>query len=143
EVLRDADTAVYRAKSQGRAATEIFDPSMRERAQMLMRIESALSRALERSEFAVYYQPILSLETGTISGCEALVRWMQPERGLISPAEFIPIAEETGAIVPIGAWVLEEACIRARAWGKACRGGEPPTVSVNLSAKQFRQRDLY
>ena len=143
EVFRDADTALYRAKGLGRGRTEIFDPSMGERARLLMRVESEIGLALERGEFVVYYQPILSLETGIITSCEALVRWKHPERGLIPPVEFIPVAEETGAIVQIGTWVLREACLRAQSWVELGGDGGSPTIAVNLSAKQFRQQDLY
>jgi len=143
EVFRDADTALYRAKSLGRSRTMIFESSMGASAQALMRTESELGRALERREFVLFYQPILALATGVITGCEALVRWMHPDRGLVMPGQFIPVAEETGAIVPIGVWALREACARGRFWADLWGSESSPVVSVNLSARQFRQPDLY
>ena len=143
EVFRDADTALYRAKSLGRSRTMIFESSMGASAQALMRTESELGRALERGEFVLFYQPILALATGVITGCEALVRWMHPDRGLVLPGQFIPVAEETGAIVPIGVWALREACARGRLWADLWGSESSPVVSVNLSARQFRQPDLY
>ncbi|MGH9902118.1 MAG: putative bifunctional diguanylate cyclase/phosphodiesterase, partial [Pyrinomonadaceae bacterium] len=109
DVLRDADTATYRAKEGGRARHEVFDRTMHVRAVSLLRIENDLRVALERGEFVNYYQPVFSLKTGQLVGFEALVRWQHPERGMVSPAEFIPVAEETGMIVPLGLCVLEEA----------------------------------
>lgn len=141
-VLRDADTAMYRAKALGKARCEVFDTEMRDRAVARLRIENDLRRAIERDEFIVHYQPIVTLTDEQLNGFEALVRWRHPERGLVSPAEFIPVAEETGAILPIGWWVLREACRQMRVWQSAFGGGVPLTVSVNLSGKQFLQPDL-
>jgi len=142
DTLRDADTAMYRAKSQGRARHEVFDRIMYEQAVALLQVETDLRRAIDRQELRVYYQPIVSLATCKISGFEALVRWQHPERGLISPSDFIPVAEETGLIIPLGAWVLREACRQTRIWQKQLPSHHPLTISVNLSGKQFSQSDL-
>jgi diguanylate cyclase (GGDEF)-like protein/PAS domain S-box-containing protein len=142
EILRDADTAMYRAKEQGKGRYEVFDKLMHARAISRLQLETDLRRALEREEFEVHYQPILTLADARISGFEALVRWRHPERGLVSPADFIPVAEDTELIIPLGAWVLREACQQARAWQLAYPSQEPLTISVNLSGKQFKQPDL-
>ncbi|MCA1849750.1 MAG: GGDEF domain-containing phosphodiesterase, partial [Acidobacteria bacterium] len=142
DCLRDADTAMYRAKALGKARHEIFDRSMHERVMALLRLETDLRRALEREEFRLYYQPIVALETGQITGFEALVRWQHPERGLVPPVEFIAVAEETGLIIPIGRWILHEACRQMRAWQAQFSATPPLAVSVNLSSKQFSQPDL-
>jgi len=142
DVLRDADTAMYRAKERGKARYELFDNEMHTRAISLMRTESELRRAMERQELPVFYQPIISLRTGELAGFEALVRWQHPRRGLISPSEFLPIAEETGLIVQIGKWVLEEACTQMCAWQSQSLAPKNLTLSVNLSAKQLTQSDL-
>ena len=142
EVLRDADIAMYRAKEQGRGQYEVFDKLMHARAIARLRLENDLRRAVERHEFEVYYQPIVNLQTGDLSGFEALVRWNHPERGLVSPAEFIPVAEYTELIKPIGQWVLVEACRQAREWQEQSPLATPLTMSVNLSGRQFRQADL-
>nr|WP_290220982.1 EAL domain-containing protein [Trichocoleus desertorum] len=142
DLLRDADTAMYRAKSLGRACHEVFDRTMHLRAVELLHLETDLRRAIERQELQLYYQPIVSLTTSRIHGFEALIRWQHPERGLISPAEFIPLAEETGLIVPIGLWVLREACQQTQKWQKQFSDNFPLTISVNLSGKQFSQPDL-
>ena len=141
DILRDADTALYRAKAQGRGRSVEFDASMHQRAVALLHLETDLRRALDRRELRLHYQPVISLKTGRISGAEALVRWLHPERGLVQPAEFIPLAEETGLIVPIGAWVLVEACRQARQWQERL---QLPLLEmgVNLSSKQFMQPDL-
>ncbi len=142
EVLRDADTAMYRAKMLGKARHEVFDKTMHARAMNLLQMESDLRRAIERREFILHYQPIVELETGTISGFEALIRWQHPERGFVSPAEFITIAEETGLITPIGQWVLEEACRQIRLWQDEFPQFPPLQISVNLSSKQFINSNL-
>jgi len=142
EVLRDADTAMYRAKSLGRARYEIFDKGMQATPTDLPQIETDLWRALERDELTLDYQPIVSLRTGRIAGFEALLRWLHPSRGMVSPLEFISVAEETGLIIPIGQWVLNQACRQTREWQKLYPQTPPLQVSVNLSPKQFMQRDL-
>jgi diguanylate cyclase (GGDEF)-like protein/PAS domain S-box-containing protein len=142
EILRDADTAMYRAKAHGKGRYEVFDKVMHARAIARLRLESDLRHALERNEFEVYYQPIMHLAAGEISGFEALIRWRHPERGLVSPADFIPVAEDTELIIPIGQWVLHEACRQVRAWQLASPLAAPLTISVNLSGKQFKQPDL-
>jgi diguanylate cyclase (GGDEF)-like protein/PAS domain S-box-containing protein len=142
DCLRDADTAMYRAKALGKARHEIFDRSMHDRAVTLLDLETDLRRAIERKEFLVHYQPIVALETSTISGFEALLRWQHPARGLVFPTEFISVAEETGLIVPIGQWILDEACRQTRTWQEQMGADKPLAVSVNLSSKQFLQADL-
>jgi len=142
DLLRDADTAMYRAKSRGKARHEIFDKTMHVRAVDQLRLETDLRRAVERKEFLLHYQPIVLLKTGKITGFEALLRWQQPHRGLIMPGEIIPMAEETGLIIPIGQWVIEEACHQLQLWHKMYRSDPPLTISVNLSGKQFSQTDL-
>lgn len=142
EILRDADTVMYRAKALGKARYEVFDKDMHARAVTLLQLENDLRRALDRQELQVHYQPVVSLKTGRINGFEALVRWQHPQRGLVSPAEFVPIAEETGLIVPIGYWVLREACRQISAWQECYQVTSPLTISVNFSGKQFSQPDL-
>jgi diguanylate cyclase (GGDEF)-like protein/PAS domain S-box-containing protein len=142
DLLRNADTAMYRAKTAGKARYEIFDAAMRERAVARMQLETDLRRAMEHREFRVHYQPITSLMTERTIGFEALVRWQHPVRGLISPAEFIPMAEETGLIIPLGQWVLFEACRQMKEWKGRYASLPALTISVNLSSRQFAQRDL-
>ncbi|MDZ8031266.1 MAG: EAL domain-containing protein [Nostoc sp. DedQUE08] len=141
-LLRDADTAMYRAKAQGRANYHVFNPAMHQEAIQLLELENDLRRAVERREFLVYYQPIISLVTGRISGFEALVRWQHPIRGLVSPIEFIPVAEETGLINAINTWVLQSACHQLSIWQHNPVTPEPLTISVNLSARLFLQPNL-
>ncbi|HYY98007.1 MAG TPA: EAL domain-containing protein [Pyrinomonadaceae bacterium] len=142
DVVRDADTAMYRAKAAGKSRYEIFDTGMHSRAVALLRLENDLRRAVEREEFIVHYQPIVSLFNDSIQGFEALVRWRHPERGLVTPSEFIPVAEETGLIIPLGRWVLREACRQMHQLQAASAGPRPLSLSVNLSGKQFMQPDL-
>ena len=142
DMVRDADTAMYRAKELGKARCEIFDTSMLEAAQERLRLESELRVALDHQELEVFYQPIVSLAEARLCGFEALLRWHHPRRGLVSPAEFIPTAEDTGLIVPIGNWVLAEACRQLRAWEQEFPGSAGLTVSVNLSARQCMQPGL-
>ncbi len=142
EILRDADTAMYRAKDAGKACYELFDREMHSRAVIRMRLENDLRRAFEREEFCVHYQPILTLETGMLAGFEALVRWQHPERGLVPPSEFIPIAEETGLIGQLGDWILEEACRQTREWHDLHPANRMLTINVNLSGKQLVQSGL-
>src|ERR1043166_4302271 len=136
DILRDADTAMYRAKENGKARYEVFDHGMHARAVSRLQLESDLRQAVEQKEFCVYYQPIVSLQTGRLAGFEALVRWNHPRRGLVSPADFIPVAEETGLIVPIGEWVLQEACRYLRECQMAHASHRSLSLSVNLSARQ-------
>jgi diguanylate cyclase (GGDEF)-like protein/PAS domain S-box-containing protein len=139
-LVRDADTAMYRAKENGRRRAEFFDERARARTLEHLHTGNALHRALERGEFELHYQPILELETGRISGFEALIRWRHPERGLIAPIEFIGLAEETGLVVPIGTWVLETACSQVAAWqARETDGRRPLTVSANLSPRQLAE----
>jgi diguanylate cyclase (GGDEF)-like protein len=142
DILRDADIAMYRAKENGKARYEVFDHGMHARAVSRLQLESDLRQAIERNEFCVYYQPIVSLQTGRLAGFEALVRWNHPRRGLVSPADFIPVAEETGLIVPIGQWVLNEACAQVRQWQIDSPSHRSLSLSVNLSARQVAQPDL-
>ena len=142
DLLRDADIAMYRAKATGKARYEVFNTTMHTRAAALLQLETDLRRGLERQEFQLYYQPIVSLKTGEITGFEALIRWQHPQRGLVSPAEFIPLAEETGLIVPIGWWVLREACRQLSAWKIQFPEYQSLVMSINLSAKQFTQTNL-
>lgn len=142
EVLRDADTAMYRAKEGGKARHEMFDKMMHARALSLMQLETDLRRAVEREEFLVHYQPVVSLETGVLTGFEALVRWRHPERGLISPAEFIPVAEDTGLIIAVGEYVLREACRQICSWQQQELISSNLTLSVNLSGRQLTQPNL-
>jgi diguanylate cyclase (GGDEF)-like protein len=142
DILRDADTAMYRAKENGKARYEMFDHAMHARAVSRLQLESDLRQAVEHKEFVVHYQPIIALETGRLSGFEALVRWNHPRRGMVSPADFVPVAEETGLIVPIGQWVLEEACAKVREWQVSSPSHRSLSLSVNLSARQVAQPDL-
>jgi diguanylate cyclase (GGDEF)-like protein/PAS domain S-box-containing protein len=142
ELLRDADTAMYRAKGQGRDRHEIFDDAMHSRAVAVLKLETDLRRALERSELRLVYQPIVSLSTGRMVGAEALVRWEHPERGLLAPDLFVPLAEETGLILNVGHFVLREACRMARRWQDATLEGPVLSMSVNLSAREFAQTGL-
>jgi diguanylate cyclase (GGDEF)-like protein len=137
DILRDADTAMYHAKSRGRGRYEIFDKTMHARAVMLMRLDNDLRRAVERQEFRLFYQPIVDLQTGTIAGVEALIRWFHPHRGLVPPNEFIQLAEETGLILPIGEWLLSEACRQFSEWQQHIPHTSAMTINVNLSCKQF------
>jgi diguanylate cyclase (GGDEF)-like protein/PAS domain S-box-containing protein len=136
-MIRDADAAMYLAKERGRARYEVYDERMRSTLVERLDIETALRRALTRHELRVVYQPTISLETGLIVGVEALLRWEHPERGPLVPSEFIDVAEETGLIVPIGMWVVEQACRQAQRWQAIRPDGEPMFVSVNLSGRQL------
>jgi len=138
-LLKNADSAMYRAKEMGRNNYQLFTPAMNARAVMRLSLESGLRRALEREELVLYYQPVLGIADSRIVGVEALVRWRHPERGLLEPSEFIPLAEDSRLIIPMGQWIVEQACRQARSWRDA--GLPPLRMSVNLSARQF-QRDL-
>ena len=135
-LIKNADIAMYQAKENGRQNYQFFKPIMNERAVQRQSIEEILRRALERQEFALHYQPKIDLTTGAITGAEALIRWTHPTRGSISPADFIPVAEDCGLILPIGAWVLRQACGQARAWADA--GLPAIAIAVNVSAIEFR-----
>ncbi|BCR03854.1 hypothetical protein DESUT3_09230 [Desulfuromonas versatilis] len=137
QMLRDADLAMYHAKANGKARYEIYDARMHADTVTHMRVENDLRRAIERKEFQLYYQPILSLASNRITGFEALIRWQHPERGLMAPAEFISIAEETGLITPMGQWALREACSKLSQWQRHGLGSVPLTVNLNLSGKEF------
>jgi diguanylate cyclase (GGDEF)-like protein/PAS domain S-box-containing protein len=135
-LIKNADTAMYQAKENGHQSYQFFRPAMNVRAVERQSIEESLRRALERQEFALHYQPIINLGTGEITGAEALIRWTHPTRGPVSPAQFIPVAEDCGLILPIGNWVLREACKQAQAWAVA--GLALGTIAVNISAIEFR-----
>ncbi|WP_265263848.1 two-component system response regulator [Spirulina subsalsa] len=141
-LLRDADNAMYRAKEGGRGTYHVFDPTMHQMALERLNLETELRYALNRHEFLLHYQPIVHLKTGKIQGFEALIRWNSPTRGLVSPSQFIPVTEETGLIVPLGQWVLKEACSQLREWQKLGLVDDSMSVSVNLTAHQFTQVDF-
>jgi diguanylate cyclase (GGDEF)-like protein/PAS domain S-box-containing protein len=140
ELLRDADAAMYSAKADDKGGWRVFEPKMHESVRRRLELRGAVERGIERGEFILHYQPIVDLDTGRTRGVEALVRWNDPERGLVSPAEFIPLAEETGLIVPLGRWVLAEACRAAIRLEHV--GGIVPYMSVNLSPRQLQQPEL-
>lgn len=142
DLLRDADIAMYRAKEQGKARHTIFDAAMYEQTRELLQLENDLHLALERQEFCLHYQPIVSLVTGKLTGFEALVRWMHPAQGLISPAKFIPVAEDTGLIVPLGEWVLREACRQMQDWRRKFPAFASLNISVNLASSQLKESNL-
>ncbi|OWY67550.1 response regulator receiver protein [cyanobacterium TDX16] len=142
ELLRDADTAMYRAKESGKAQYTIFNPDMYAQTLQLLHLERDLRQALERQEFCLHYQPIVSLSSGQMVGFEALIRWQHPERGLVFPADFIPIAEEIGLIVPIGEWVLEQACYQLRQWQLQLPQAANLKISVNLASQQINHPKL-
>lgn len=141
-LLRDANTALKQAKRSGRDRYEIFVDEMHSRSIDFLQMETDLRYALERGEFRLFYQPIVTLESGILAGFESLVRWDHPTRGFISPAEFIPIAEDTGLIIPIGEWILRESCRQLRSWQTISNRSADLWVSVNVSSKQFVQFDL-
>jgi len=138
-LLKNADAAMYRAKEQGRNNYQFYLPEMDKSSQRLQ-LDARVRGALERNEFLLHYQPKADLATGSISGLEALLRWQDPQQGLVSPAQFIPILEDTGLIIPVGEWVLQAVCAQIREWQK--QGIRPRPVSVNVSARQFQQKNL-
>lgn len=146
DVLRDADIAMYHAKQKEAGGYALFDAVMHQRAVQLLRTETELRRVIENGDMSrqllLYFQPIIRLDGGYIDGFEALVRWRHPERGLISPLEFIPVAEETGLIVPLGTWVFEQACRQLRLWHQMFPAEPPLFMSINLAGRQFAQTDL-
>jgi EAL domain-containing protein (putative c-di-GMP-specific phosphodiesterase class I) len=141
-LLRDADVAMYSAKGEGGGRWQVFEPAMLDAAQRRLELKSALNRAVELNELVLNYQPIVDLEAGGVRGVEALVRWIHPQRGLIAPLDFIPLAEETGQIIPIGGWVLAEACRAAVRLGQALPGHAPIYMSVNLSGHQLQRPEI-
>jgi len=142
DVLRDADIAMYRAKAQGKARHEVFDQDMHRRIKDRLALENDLRRALAHNEFVPYYQPIIDLSSRRLIGFESLVRWQHPQRGVVSPMEFIPIAEETGLIVPLGRWILAESCRQVVRWQRKHRDHQHLSISVNLSVKQLADESL-
>jgi diguanylate cyclase (GGDEF)-like protein/PAS domain S-box-containing protein len=142
DLLRDADIAMYQAKTRGKAGHVVFDKEMHTVALIRMKLEADLRHAASRQEYRLRYQPIVSMATGRVTGFEALVRWFHPERGLVSPDEFIPVAEETKLILPLGQWVLREAAEQLQRWQSTFRTTPPLVISVNLSCRQFFQTDL-
>ncbi|MDQ3584445.1 MAG: EAL domain-containing protein [Acidobacteriota bacterium] len=142
ELLRNADVAMYTAKESGKGRYEIFEQKMHTTLLARIELEADLRRAIDRQEFTLYYQPIIALDTGRISAVEALVRWNRPERGRIAPLDFIPLAEETGLIVPLGRWVIEEACRHAQEWQAQLPAAAPLSISINLSGRQLQQPEL-
>jgi EAL domain-containing protein (putative c-di-GMP-specific phosphodiesterase class I) len=142
DLLRYADAAMYRAKAIGKARAVVFDHSMQADWVARATLETDLRGALDRNELRLFYQPIVDLVSGRLVGTEALARWQHPTRGLVLPMDFLPLAEETGLIVPLGQWTLEEACRQARAWQTQYPSNAPLTISVNISGRQFQQPDL-
>ena len=142
DLLRNADTAMYYAKAKGKACSEVFDEKMRDRARARLEIETDLRKALDLKQLVLFYQPQVSLIDGRTTGYEALLRWQHPERGLVPPLEFIPVAEETELIIPIGRWVLREACMQMAQWHKAFEVETELTISVNVSFRQLTNTDL-
>jgi len=142
DLLRDAETAMHRAKTQGPRTYVMFDPAMHEQAMRTLRMETELRRAIDRQELRLHYQPIVSITTRKIKGFEALVRWQHPERGLLLPAEFLPVAEETDVIIPISHWVIHQACKQLAEWRARFPGKLLPSVSVNLTTRYFSGEDM-
>ena len=142
QVLRDADIAMYQAKARGGACYEIYDSRMHAGVIARLQLEADLRRAVDQHEFVLHYQPIMDLQTQKLSGFEALIRWNHPRHGLIYPMEFIPLAEETGLIGPLGEWVLFEACRRLKVWQQQYPQDPPLKMSINVSGKQFSRTDL-
>jgi diguanylate cyclase (GGDEF)-like protein len=142
DIIRDADTATHHAKEKGRSQLKIFDQKLHHRALELLRLETDLRKAIEANEFELHYQPIVDLQTGTITGFEALIRWRHPFKGLLAPDVFIPVAEETGLIIPIGRWVLQKACSDLVDWQRRIIADAPLFISVNISSKQFLRPNL-
>jgi EAL domain-containing protein (putative c-di-GMP-specific phosphodiesterase class I) len=142
QVLRDADTAMYRAKASGKSGYVIFDDAMHAAARARLKIETELRFALERGEFQVFYQPIVDLRTGALLGCEALVRWQHPERGLLLPADFLGVAEETGLVVALDWWVLEQTCRNLLRWQRRYPTHAKLRANVNMDERQFSDRNV-
>jgi diguanylate cyclase (GGDEF)-like protein/PAS domain S-box-containing protein len=142
DILRDSNTAMHGAKTLGKSAHKVFDATMHEHARAMLGLETDMRRAVERCEYVLHYQPIVSLETERLTGFEALVRWRHPRRGLLRPGDFLSLAEETGLVIQIDRWVLREACRRTREWQERFRPETPLSVSVNLSARDFSAPNL-
>ena len=142
ELLRNADVAMYRAKAAGKRRHAVFEPAMHQAVLERLELEAELRQAVERGEFRLLYQPVVELASARVTGVEALVRWQHPKRGLVSPATFIPLAEETGLIVPLGRWVLSEACRQAHRWHLEFPSDRPTTISVNVSGCQLQDPAL-
>ncbi len=140
DLLKNADTAMYHAKAKGKNTCQFFLPEMKGMAQKRLTVETSLRRAIERNEFQIHYQPLIELPERRLVGVEALIRWMHPDLGVVNPMDFIPLAEETGLIIPIGAWVLRTACAQAKAWNDM--GIEPIHMAVNLSGRQFKEDNI-
>jgi EAL domain-containing protein (putative c-di-GMP-specific phosphodiesterase class I) len=142
EIVRNADVAMYMAKESGKNRYQIFEPAMHDTALRRLELKADLQRALDNGEFVLHYQPVIELETGEISGVEALLRWNHPQRGLVAPMDFIPLAEETGLIVPIGNWVLLEATHQGKALQERFPLDRPLDMAVNLSARQLQRPEI-
>jgi EAL domain-containing protein (putative c-di-GMP-specific phosphodiesterase class I) len=142
DLLRDADLALYRAKGLGKACTAMFDTALHAQAVERFQLENDLRHALARGEMRVHYQPIIELASGKLSGFEALLRWQHPQRGLLMPAIFLDVAEDSGLIIPIGWWVLEEACRQIKQWERDYAAEQPLTISVNLASHQLAQPNV-
>ena len=142
ELLRNADLAMYLAKSQGKGRFVVFEPKMHTALMERIELEDDLRRGIEEEEFVIHYQPILNLGTNQLVGMEALVRWMHPRHGLLAPMKFIPLAEETNLIVPLGDWILREACRQMQVWLEDYEGQFEASVTVNISIRQFQQGEL-
>lgn len=142
DLLRNADTAMYRAKSQGKGRVQVYEPGMHSEVTAALEMDSQIRRAVAEHQFVVHYQPTVQMESGRLTGVEALIRWQHPSLGLIPPGEFVPLAESSGLIVPIGLWVLEEACRQAKAWLDAFPQTAPTSMGVNLSARQLTEPSI-
>jgi predicted signal transduction protein with EAL and GGDEF domain len=143
ELLRNADLAMYQSKTDGRNRYTLFESKMHDTLIKRVQIESDMRTAIQQKQFELHYQPIIVLGTGRTIGTEALLRWNHPELGQVSPADFIPVAEETGLIIPIGNWVLEEACRQASEWRAGSDDGNEFSITVNISSRQFADSDLF
>ena len=142
QMLRDADIAMYKAKTEGKGCYQVFDETMHQSVVILLQLENELRQSVSTPSFTLYYQPILDLKTDQIVGFEALIRWIHPRLGIVSPQDFIPLAEDTGLIIPIGLWVLETACLQLKEWQDLQGFNSNITISINLSPKQFTQPNL-
>jgi diguanylate cyclase (GGDEF)-like protein len=143
DVLRNADIAMYRAKNLGKRRYELFSPELLGKARQRLELETDLAHALERREFCLFYQPLVAMQNGCLIGFEALVRWRHPRRGLVNPNDFIPLAEETGAIIPLGEWILHEACRQLKEWQSTLPGAGDLRININVSGKQLASPDFF